>query len=156
MFLKSLSMFENSSVGDAFVGAMLGGFGGGALVAALISILWLLFLFMIAAYVYTSFAYMSIAKKARFKPAGIAWIPAVGPLIITSQTAKMPWWPILLMLGFGIPVIGSFLSIALLVFSTIWLWKTFEKIRITNWFAILCLIPVVNLIILGIAAWSKK
>ena len=156
MFLESLSMFGNSSAADAFLGAMFGGFGGGMLAGALISILWLLFIFMIAAYVYTSFAYMAIAKKARFKPAGIAWIPAVGPWIITSQTARMPWWPMLFVLGFGIPIIGWCFQVAIAVFSTIWLWKTFEKIRITNWFAILCLIPVVNLIILGIAAWSKK
>jgi len=156
MFLKFLGMFGKSKAEDALVGSILGGLGSGALAVALISILWLLFLFVVAVYVYTSFVYMAIAKKAKFKPEGIAWIPYIGPLIITSQTAKMPWWPILFVLGFGIPFVGWYFEIALMVFSTIWLWKTFEKIKITNWFALLCLIPVVNLVILGIAAWSKK
>jgi hypothetical protein len=116
----------------------------------------LLMILVLAIYIYISFAFMAIAKKAKFKPAGIAWIPFIGPLIITSQIAKMPWWPILFVFGFGIPFVGWCFEIALTVFATIWLWKTFEKIKIPNWFALLCLIPVVNLVILGIAAWSKK
>jgi membrane-bound acyltransferase YfiQ involved in biofilm formation len=148
--------FTTTGIGDTFTGALMGGFGGGLLAGAIITVLWVLLIFLFASYIYTSFAYMAIAKKAKHKTPAIAWIPVVGPLLITSKTAKMDWWPILLILGFGFPILGIFFKLAVAIFSTIWLWKTFEKIRITNWFAILCLIPIVNLVIIGIAAWSKR
>ena len=106
-------------------------------------------------WVYTSFAFVAIAKKANYPKPNLAWIPYVGPLIVTSQIAEMHWWPILLLLLWGIPFVNFFSSIALIVFAIIWLWKTFEVIGKPNWWAILLLIPLVNLIILGIAAWSK-
>jgi len=109
----------------------------------------------IAVYIYTSWAYMSIGKKAKTKNSELAWIPVVGPLIVTSQTAKMHWWPILLLAGSWIPYVGFAASIVVTVFATIWLWKTFKKIKRPGWWAILCLIPVLNLIFIGIAAWAK-
>ncbi len=111
---------------------------------------------VIALYIYISLVFLSIAKKAKYFSPAIAWIPVVGPLIITSSVAKMHWWPILLLLGMWIPFIGGAIMIALTVFSIIWLWKTFEKIKKPGWWAILCIIPIVNLVLIGIAAWSKK
>jgi uncharacterized membrane protein YhaH (DUF805 family) len=106
-------------------------------------------------YVYTSFAFMAIARKTKTEPAGIAWIPAVGPALITSKIAEMHWWPILLLIGALVPVIGGLFTLAFTIFFIIWLWKTFEAVDKPGWWAILCLIPVVNLILIGIAAWSK-
>ncbi|MDO8460086.1 MAG: hypothetical protein Q7S74_03185 [Nanoarchaeota archaeon] len=128
----------------------------GPLVALALTFLLIFVILMIAAYIYTSFALMAIARKAKVKPTGIAWIPVVGPAIIASKAAKMHWWPILLLIGSGIPIIGPALSLVFLVFFIIWMWKTFEKIGKDGWWAILLIIPIVNLIILGIAAWSKK
>ncbi len=110
----------------------------------------------IGVYIYTSFAFSAIAKKARYSLPAIAWIPVVGPLLITSSVAKMHWWPILLLLGAWIPIVGGLIMLALAVFSIIWLWKTFEAIKKPGWWAILCLIPIVSLVLIGIAAWSKK
>lgn len=126
-------------------------------IIALIAGLFLLFLVVtILAWVYMSLAYMAIAKKAKYSMPGLAWIPVVGPLIVTSGIAKMHWWPILLLIGIWLPFIGGILSLAVFVFSIIWLWKTFEKIRKPGWWAILCIIPIVNFVMIGIAAWSKK
>ena len=58
--------------------------------------------------------------------------------------------------GTSIPFIGPLFSIALCVFIIIWFWKIFEKIGKPGWWAILLLIPIVNLVMLGITAWSKK
>ncbi|MGB9707969.1 MAG: hypothetical protein ACPLXC_01415 [Candidatus Pacearchaeota archaeon] len=128
----------------------------GASILAFIGTLLVLWIIMgIVIYVYYSWAFMSIGKKVKFKYPGLAWIPAVGPLIITSQAAKMPWWPILLLAGFWIPVVGVILNLVIMVFSVIWLWKTFEEVDRPGWWAILCLIPIVNLVLIGIAAWSK-
>lgn len=108
----------------------------------------------IAVWVYLSFAYTAIGKKAKLKNPELAWIPVVGPLIVTSKAAKMHWWPILLLIGFWIPVLNSILYIVVTVFATIWLWKTFELINKPGWWALLCLIPIVNLVLLGVAAWG--
>lgn len=128
------------------------GLGTLALVGALLVIY---IIVMIAVYIYSSWAYMSMTRKAKVKTPELAWIPVIGPLIVTSQAAKMHWWPILLLIGFWIPVLGVILSLVVAVFSVIWLWKTFEVIKRPGWWAILCLIPVVNLVLIGIAAWSK-
>ena len=150
--MVNISELANLSVGQQ---AFLGGLGGGA-IAAIISAFFLLFLIIIAAvYVYTSFAYMAIARKTKYPSPGIAWIPIVGPLLITSRAAKMHWWPILLLIVFFIPILGSIAAVVFTVFSVIWLWKTFEAVKRPGWWAILSLIPVVNLVLLGVAAWSK-
>lgn len=125
---------------------------------ALLGVGFLIFLFVlvIASYIFMSFAYMAIARKAKYPSPGIAWIPAVGPALIVSKTAKMHWWPILLMIGFWIPFLGALLAIAFTVFNIIWHWKTFEALKKPNWWSILMLIPIVNFVIIGIVAWSKK
>jgi len=111
---------------------------------------------MIAVYIYTSLVYVKIAKKINIKPTGIAWIPVVGPALISAKIAKAPWWPILLLIGIFVPILSMAAAVAFTVFFTIWSWKMFEKLRRPGWWALLCLISPVNLVLLGIAAWSKK
>ncbi|VVB83494.1 Uncharacterised protein [uncultured archaeon] len=114
----------------------------------------------VAVYVYTSLAMMAIAKKAKHRHPGLVWIPVVGQYLVTSQIAKMPWWPILLLFGIFIPFIGGLSAIVLCVFSTIWMWKTFEAVKKPGWWALLNFIPLIGtlvfLVLLGIAAWGKK
>ena len=131
-----------------------GGIAGG-LVALALAFMVFIAIVIVALYLYSSFAYMAIARKAKYKHPGIAWIPGVGPLIVTNRIARMHWWPFLLFAGFMIPVIGFVAIIMLSVFQIVWLWKTFEKLKRPGWWAILCLIPIVNLVFLGIVAWSK-
>ncbi len=115
-----------------------------------------LFLLAVAAYVYYGFAYMAIAKKLKMKSPGIAWIPLVGPAIIAFQTAKMHWWPWLLIIGMFFPVVGTLFSLAFCVFVIIWHWKMFEALKRPGWWAILMIIGIVREVLIGIAAWSKK
>jgi hypothetical protein len=138
------------------VGSSLSGPAIGAIFALFAAFALFMFLLIIGVYIYTSFAYMGIARKAKYSSPGIAWIPIVGPALITSKTAKMHWWPVLLLIGFWIPYIGFLLTLVFIVFSTIWLWYTFKALRRPGWWAILCLISPLNLIFLGIAAWSKQ
>ena len=139
---------ELSAIGNAMIPA-----GILALIAAFALVF---FIIGIALYVYSSLAFMAIAKKVKNKSPAIAWIPIVGPALIARKAARMHWWPILLLIGFIVPWIGGLAILAFEVFFIIWLWKTFEAIRRPGWWAILCIIPVVNLILIGIAAWGKK
>ncbi len=118
-----------------------------------------LLILIIVIYIYSTIAMMAIAKKANHPHPALVWIPLVGPLLVTSQIAKMPWWPILLLLGTWIPIAGYAFTLAFLIFSFIWIWKTFEAVNKPGWWVLLSLIPLVGtviyLILLGVAAWSK-
>ena len=131
---------------DAFAGAIF------ALILAFLVV------FLIVAFVlwlYLSFAYMAIGKKARLSMPGLAWIPGIGPHIIAFQASKMHWWPWLLLIGFVVPILSILCALVFGVYTVIWNWKMFERIHKPGYWALLCLIPVVNLILIGIAAWSK-
>ena len=138
---------ELASVNPSLVGPMLVIFFAFLMVIIFVSII---------VYVYSGFAYMAIAKRAKLPTPGLAWIPVIGPTLIAFQTAKMPWWPWLLLAGFVLPVLSILCAIVFAVYSTIWSWKMFERVGRPGWWAILCLLPIVNLVMIGIAAWGKK
>ncbi|MEK6938147.1 MAG: hypothetical protein AABX04_03815 [Nanoarchaeota archaeon] len=139
---------------------MMGNFGGMAALGGMMALFGAFMIFFlilgVGFYIYSGFAFMAIGKKAKLKTPGLAWIPVVGPAIIAYQCSKMHWWPWLLIIGMFIPTVGFLFSIAFAVFHVIWQWKMFEKVKYPGWWAILCLIPFVNLVLYGIAAWAKK
>lgn len=116
-----------------------------------------IFLFIIlASYLYLSFAYSAVGRRAKVKSPGLAWIPGIGPLIIAYKASKMHWWPWLLIIAMFIPVVGFIANIIFLVFTVIWHWKMFESVKRPGWFSILMLIPIVNFVIIGVVAWGKR
>lgn len=151
LFLESATAIDPNNA--VLAGGMLGAF-----MAFFMAFLVVILVIVVALYVYTSFAYMAIARKAKYSSPAIAWIPLVGPALIASSTAKMHWWPILLLIGCIIPFVSWIFTIAFSVFFIIWMWKTFETVGKPGWWAIFMIIPILNivyLIFLGIAAWSK-
>lgn len=98
----------------------------------------------IAMYVYTSLAYMSIAKKLNSPNAWFAWVPILN-IVLHFQLAQMSGWYALLML---IPVANIIVYIMALM-------KICERRGMEKLLALLALIPVANLILLGILAWKK-
>ena len=153
IFLQELTAFGGSA--DP---AVAGGLAGG-LLALILTMLWFFMIISIGLWVYTSFAFMAIAKKAKYSSPGIAWIPGIGPMIIAYKTSGMHWWPWLLIIGFFIPFVNIIAMIVFLVYSIIWTWKLFETIGKPGWWAIAPIIPIVGgiayLVFIGIAAWSK-
>ena len=142
-------------IGEGYGSMMSGDLIGGMLLLG-IGMMVFMFLLAVAAYVYYGFAYMAIAKKLKFRSPGIAWIPLVGPAIIAFQTAKMHWWPWLLIIGMFIPVISPLFAIAFGVFVIIWHWKMFEALKKPGWWAILMIVGIVREVLIGITAWGKK
>ena len=125
------------------------------LIALIMGMIVIFVIVAIALYIYLSFAFAAIGRKAKLKTPELAWIPLVGPAIIAFQASKMHWWPWLLIIGICIPFVSPVFSLVFSVFVVIWEWRMFEKIKRPGWWALLCLIPVVNLILYGIAAWEK-
>jgi hypothetical protein len=128
----------------------------GGILAIIAGMIFVSFIIFVGLYIYMGFAFMAIAKKAKLKSPGLAWIPGVGPLIIAFQTSKMHWWPWLLLIGTLLPVVGFLFSLTFWVFGIIWMWKMFEAVKKPGWWAIFVLIPPVWLVFIGIAAWDKK
>jgi hypothetical protein len=119
-----------------------------------------IFVLSIGLYIYTSFAFMAIGKKAGVKHPGLAWIPQIGPLLVAFMASKNHWWPWLLFIGVVIPLVNFIAMVVFLVFATIWQWKMMEAVNKPGWWAILVFIPFVGglvyLILIGIAAWSHE
>jgi len=131
---------------------------GGAiagLIALFAAFAFIFVIIFVGLYIYMALAYKAIAKKAKLSNPNLSWIPLVGPLIIAFQASKMHWWPWLLLIGYVIPVVNVVAQIAFAVFVIIWHWKMFERIKRPGWWAVLFIIPIVGLIMVGIAAWSK-
>ncbi len=145
LFLQSLAVNSSDEPPLVFIMAMVAALG-----------VFVFLVLLLAVYVYLSLAYSAIGRRARVKSPGLAWIPFIGSLIIAYKTSKMHWWPWLLIIGMVIPFINIFANLIFMVFAVIWHWKMFEAVRRPGWWAILNLIPIVNFVIVGIAAWGKK
>ncbi len=137
------------------------------LLSFILAMLLFLIILEIAIYIYSSFAFMAIGKKAGHPKPGIAWIPIIGKPLLTAKIAKMSWWPILLLLGYFftyIPVFGVYITYAFFIgfsiFSIIWMWKTYEAVGKPGWWSLMVLVPVAGFlmyfILIGVAAWSKE
>lgn len=105
----------------------------------------------LAAYLYAAFALMAIAKRTSTPNGWLAFIP-IANVYLMIQIARLPWWWILSILLAIIPVLGAFLALAATIY--IW-WKIAERLGKPGWWSLLLLVPVVNLVIIGIMAWGN-
>ncbi len=121
----------------------------GAMAGAFLAVFIIAFL---AVYIYTSFALMTIANRLKVKNSWLAWIP-IANLYLMTQCAKVPWWTMLVILISWIPIIGG---LAMAGVGIWWWWNIAERRGKEGWFGILMIIPIVNLIIMGVLAWGKK
>lgn len=150
--MSALFLAYGSVMDNPFASGML----GGGIVALILGAVATTLLVGVIVWIYQAFAYMAIAKKARQKSPELAWIPIVGPLIIAFKASKMHWWPWLLLIGLIVPAIGWIAILVFAVYAVIWNWKLFEAVHKPGWWAILLIIPIVNLVMIGIVAWSKR
>ncbi|MFH0875941.1 MAG: hypothetical protein V1859_08435 [archaeon] len=109
-------------------------------------------------YIYMGLALMKVAQRTKTEPAWLSWIP-IGNVYLMSKIAKMPWWPMLLLLGALVPYIGFLFMIAFYVFVFIWMWKICEVRGKPGWWTLITLVPIAGgiwaIIMWGILAWGK-
>lgn len=124
--------------------------GAAALMTALLASVVYIIL-MIAVYIFFALALMSIANKTKTKNAWLAWIP-IANIYLMTQIAKLNGlWTLAILVSF-IPILGSLVFMGVSVW---WWWRIAERRNRPGWWGILMLIPIVNLIIVGLLAWKK-
>lgn len=105
----------------------------------------------IVVYIYFAIALMTIAKKTKTPNGWLAFVP-IANIYLMTQIAGLPAWYTLAILLPIIPLLGG---LAMLVVMVYFWWKIAEAINKPGWWGILIIIPIVNLIIIGIMAWGK-
>ncbi len=120
--------------------------------AAMGSLLTILLASVLVLYVYGAICLMKIAGKTRTPNGWLAFIP-IANLYLITQVAGVAWWTMFAFLLSFIPAVGS---IAFMVVVVWWWWKICENVRKPGWWSLLMLIPIVNLIVLGILAFGGK
>lgn len=137
---------------------------------------WFLLLLL---YVYISLVYTFIGRRAKVYHYGVAWVPAIGPALVSARAAQMGSWPILLlvaallstvaqalmmftpfaMYSFALISLNYILVAVFTVFWFIWTWKMFRAVNRPGWWSLVNLVPFLGwaafLIFLGVAAWGK-
>lgn len=137
-------------ISQIMVNSITGGLFGGFLIG--LGILFVVIIFL-AFYIYIALAWMTIARKLKYKHAWLAWIPFANVAMIL-QLGEFHWAWVFLIL---IPILGW---IALTVLCIIATWKIFEKRKYPGWFSLSMIIPKVGgilyLIAIGFVAWKDK
>lgn len=137
MFLQSATL----SSGDLLV--------GGGILAFIIGLGIIALVFALALYIFVALALMTIAKKTKTENAWMAWIPILNFYLITQIAGVSGWWTLAILF----PIVPWLGQLALTIVSIWMFWRIAEKIKFPGWTSFLMLIPIVNLIVLGIYAW---
>ncbi|MGK0208995.1 MAG: hypothetical protein ACI83O_000257 [Patescibacteria group bacterium] len=107
--------------------------------------------FAVMVWIYAGFALMAMAKRTNTPKGWLGFIPIANIYLVTQIGKQNGWWTASILLG-AIPFIGGLASTVILV----WLvWKAAEELDFGGWTALLTLIPIVNLVVLGLYAWGK-
>ncbi len=144
-------MAITETIQAAIAGTTLGAFIAGAIIIG--------FLIFAGLWIYTSFAWMTIARKLKYKYPWLAWIP-FARTAMRLELGNFHWALVFLML---IPVLGWLAVGILMIVAT---WRIYENRKYPGWLALIPLaaaIPVVGglaglatLIIVGFVAWKDR
>lgn len=111
------------------------------------------FLFFAAFYVYGALALMTIAKKTDTERPWLAWIPFANIYLVTQIALKEWWWTLVAIGVMFIPFVGGLAMMGLMAW---FFWSIAERRGYPNWVGILMIVPLVNLVVLGLLAWHDQ
>ena len=127
----------------------------GLIIASLALLFVVILTIVIVVYVYFALAWMTIAKKLKYKKPWLAWIPLANYFLLPILAKKKWTWGFMLLV-----------PIANIVFFFIWTWKIFERRKYPGWLSLIPLlhaIPFIGLIACigymvatGYVAWSDN
>jgi len=135
----------------------MGAVGTGGMLAMMGAFLAVFLVIGVIIYVYMALALSTIAKKLSHPRPWLAWIPYANYSLILMMGGFHWAWVFLAVASF-IPflgvVLGPIASIAILVLCIISFWRIAKARNMPGWTSLLLLIPIVNLVIIGIYAWK--
>ena len=107
----------------------------------------------LAMYIYLALTLMGIARKLEHPNGWFAWLPILNTILLLQMGEKSPWLILLLL----IPGVGALIFSIIMVLA---LMDITEKRGYDKLLALLILLPIANLVLLGMLAWgtpsSKK
>jgi len=126
-------------------------FGTGMYLLAvfLLRLIFIFLLITIAYYIFLSIVMYIIGRKLNVKPTWLAWIPIVNMFYI-PMLAGYKWYYAFLLLLSMVPVVGIVVVPVLMIW---WWWMIAQRRGFHGALALLCLIPIVNFVMIGIFAW---
>jgi hypothetical protein len=125
--------------------------GAGGLLAFFAAMAVVMIVFCIAMYIYSALVLMAIAKKTNTPNGWMAWVP-IANIILMLNIAGLPWYWIFAIFVGVIPFFGG---LALMAGIAYVFWLIAEKRKFPGWYGILCAVPIVNLVFMGILAWTE-
>lgn len=137
---------ECSAVKQAFLGGIFGSLLALGIAFAVVLILGL--------YVYTSYTWMTIARKLKYKKSYLAWVP-IANIAMILQLGGFHWAWVFLVL---IPILGWFALFVLMIIAT---WRIYEKRKYPGWFSLSMILPkgigmILSLIVIGFVAFKDR
>lgn len=109
----------------------------------------------IAVYIYYAICLMKIAEKTKTPNGWFAWIPVMNFILMLDIAKRPRWWALSLILAF-IPFVNFVAGIVIMVLMVIIWMDIAVKLNKPNWWGILMIVPIVNLIVPGYLAFSKN
>jgi len=129
----------------------------------------------VASYIYFAVCLMFLGRKTQTPHRWMAWVPVLNFLLLCRIARKPNWWVIFVVLPIIfnlftfyfvssenvlfvliLSLIQILTSLALIIITII-LWVSVAKMRgKPAWWGFLTIIPIVNLVIMGILAFSNK
>lgn len=110
--------------------SVLGGMGGGFLGALFAASILFFAVAIVLIYISSSYFWMTIGKKLKYKKAWLAWIP-VANISMVLEMGKFHWaWVFLILL----PILGWIPLLVLFVISN---WRIFEKRGYPGWLSLI-------------------
>ena len=100
---------------------------------------------VIGMYVYFSLCLFLIAKKLNVPSPWTAWIPLVNIWTQLQAAGKPCWWVLLCFIPF----------VSIIVIAYVWMCIV-ENLGRNKWLGLLILVPIVNLVYIGVLAFSKQ
>lgn len=129
------------------------GFGIPDYVVAFIEVFIVAFIaILLALHIYVGFVLMAIAKKTNTPRPWLGFVPIANVYLMAKTADLSGWYTTSLALAI-IPYVGGIITTATFVY--IW-FNIAKKLDRPGLWGILILVPVVNMIIIGIMAWGKQ
>ncbi len=117
----------------------------GALAALVAGFLTIFLIVLAGIYIFTCLCLFLIAKKLEVPTAWMAWIPILQVSPFLRSAGKPLWWFLL----FFIPIVSLFVGV--------YLWMCIaENLGKNKMLGVLMILPIVNFIVMGMLAFSKK